>query len=257
MVRALSSTTISTVLLAHLLGTLAEDTTRYTFFVENLESGKPGKFTVEVYPEWAPQAAQRFRELVENNFFDSSRFFRVIPGFLAQFGIPGDPSLASEWCDKTIPDDPKKVENSRGTLSFYTDGEGTRSTQLVISKKDNSFLDERGYVPFGKVVEGMFIVDRLYDRYGSGPFKPERIKKEGNAWLEKDFPKLSYISTVVETPVAPPIPEYQGISIDFSALPTSMLIDGLAICLIIVSLGCSWIMWGKGSKPKKKPVLPR
>merc|ERR1719162_2711470 len=88
-----------------LLGAIAEGPYMYTFYVENLEDGKDGKFSVEVYPDWAPKAAQRFRELVENNFFDAARFFRVIPGFVVQFGIPGEPSVASEWWDKTISDE--------------------------------------------------------------------------------------------------------------------------------------------------------
>lgn len=159
-----------------------------------------GEFVVEVHPEWAPKGASRFKELVEAKFYDDVRFFRVLDGFMAQFGMNGDPKVNSEWKNKTIPDDPVKQSNTRGMVTFATSGPNSRTTQLFINFGDNSFLDSQGFAPFAKVVDGMDVVDKLYDGYGegapggSGPSQGE-IAAKGNGYLNAKFPKLDYIKT--------------------------------------------------------------
>jgi peptidyl-prolyl cis-trans isomerase A (cyclophilin A) len=142
----------------------------------------------------------RFYELVASGFYDNVRFFRVLPGFVAQFGIHGDPAVAEAWEKMSIPDDPVVQSNKRGTVSFATAGPNTRTTQLFINYRDNPALDGMGFSPIGEVVEGMQVVDSLYAGYGEGP--PDgrgpdqgRIRREGNSYLEREFPKLDYIRT--------------------------------------------------------------
>ncbi|MCA9044740.1 MAG: peptidylprolyl isomerase [Planctomycetaceae bacterium] len=159
-----------------------------------------GDFVVEIHPDWAPNGASHFRELVENKFYDDCRFFRVVSGFMAQFGINGDPAMNKTWGD-SIQDDKVIESNSRGMLTYAQTGmPNSRSTQLFISYGDNSFLDGQRFAPFGRVVEGMAVVDQLYAGYGDGPPMgngPDqgRIESEGNRYLLKDFPKLDYIKT--------------------------------------------------------------
>lgn len=157
-----------------------------------------GPFVVLVRRQWAPNGADRFYSLVRQGFYDGARFFRVIEGFVAQFGIPGDPDVASAWRDATIPDDPVRASNERGTLTFATRGANSRTTQLFINYRDNSQLDAMGFAPIGEVVEGMDAVDGLYAGYGEGAPRgqgPEqaRIQTEGNAYLEASFPRLDHI----------------------------------------------------------------
>lgn len=157
-----------------------------------------GTFVVEVHRDWAPLGADRFYELVKSGYFDGIRFFRVVSGFMAQFGVSGDPAVAAQWRDKRIADDPVKQSNTRGMITYATAGPGTRTTQLFINYRDNSMLDAQGFAPFGKVVEGMEVVDRLYSGYGDGPPRGTgvdqgRLQAEGNAYLAKDFPKLDYV----------------------------------------------------------------
>lgn len=160
-----------------------------------------GAFVIEVHRDWSPKGADRFYNLVKNGFFTNVRFFRVISGFMAQFGIHGDPAVAAKWEPATIPDDPVKQSNTRGMVSFATAGPGTRTTQLFINYADtNSRLDSMGFSPFGKVVEGMEVVDALYSGYGEGApggAGPEqgRIQSEGNKYLESDFPRLDWIKS--------------------------------------------------------------
>jgi peptidyl-prolyl cis-trans isomerase A (cyclophilin A) len=157
-----------------------------------------GAFTVEVTREWAPLGADRFFNLIQNGFYDGSRFFRVLPGFVVQFGIAGDPTMSSRWRAARIADDPVKQTNATGTITFATAGPGTRTTQVFINLVDNGGLDGMGFAPFGRVVEGMDVVGRLYSEYGEGAPRgqgPEqgRIQSEGNAYLEAQFPKLDFI----------------------------------------------------------------
>jgi peptidyl-prolyl cis-trans isomerase A (cyclophilin A) len=159
-----------------------------------------GPFVVEVHRDWAPRGADRFYNLVKNGFFDNARFFRVIEGFMVQFGINGDPNIAGVWRDADIKDDPVKQSNERGTITFATAGPNTRTTQVFINFGDNAGLDGQGFSPFGKVVSGMEVVDSLYGGYGEGAPNgngPDqgRLQSQGNAYLEQDFPKLDFIKT--------------------------------------------------------------
>jgi peptidyl-prolyl cis-trans isomerase A (cyclophilin A) len=168
-------------------------------FKVNVDTSK-GAFVIEVTRAWAPNGADRFYNLVKNGFFDQVRFFRVIRGFMAQFGIHGDPAIAAAWRGARIPDDPVKQSNKKGYITFATAGPGTRTTQLFINLADNGNLDGQGFAPFGRVVSGMKVVEKLYDGYGEGAPNgrgPEqgRAQREGNAYLEQAFPKLDYIKT--------------------------------------------------------------
>jgi peptidyl-prolyl cis-trans isomerase A (cyclophilin A) len=159
-----------------------------------------GPFVVEVHRDWAPRGADRFYNLVKNGFFDNARFFRVIEGFMVQFGINGDPNIAAVWRDADIKDDPVKQSNERGTITFATAGPNTRTTQVFINFGDNAGLDGQGFSPFGKVVSGMEVVDSLYGGYGEGAPNgngPDqgRVQSQGNAYLEQDFPKLDFIKS--------------------------------------------------------------
>jgi peptidyl-prolyl cis-trans isomerase A (cyclophilin A) len=157
-----------------------------------------GTFVIEVHRDWAPLAAERFHELVKTGFFDGCKFFRVIGGFMAQFGINGDPAEQAKWRGRTLMDDPVKTGNKRGHVTFATSGPNSRTTQLFINFGDNGFLDKQGFSPFGEVVSGMDVVDSLYAGYGEGPPQgrgPDQglIQTQGNAYLEKSFPKLDHI----------------------------------------------------------------
>ena len=159
-----------------------------------------GAFVIEVHRDWAPRGADRFYNLVKNGFFDNARFFRVIEGFMVQFGINGDPNIAGVWRNANIKDDPVKESNRRGTITFATAGPNTRTTQVFINFGDNAALDGQGFSPFGKVVSGMEVVDSLYSGYGEGAPHgngPDqgRVQSQGNAYLEQDFPKLDFIKT--------------------------------------------------------------
>jgi peptidyl-prolyl cis-trans isomerase A (cyclophilin A) len=159
-----------------------------------------GDFTVDVFRAWAPKGADRFYRLVNEGYFKDVRFFRVLPGFMAQFGLSGDPALNAKMDTLRIADDPVTQSNKRGMLTFATAGPNTRSNQFFINYKDNVMLDGQGFAPFGKVVDGMKAVDALYSGYGegapngSGPDQ-ESIRNKGNAYLKGAFPKLDYIKS--------------------------------------------------------------
>jgi peptidyl-prolyl cis-trans isomerase A (cyclophilin A) len=158
-----------------------------------------GKFVVEVNRAWSPRGADRFHELVNASFYDQGRFFRYVRNFIVQFGLNGDPKINQLWSTRRIPDDPVKHANERGTLAFAKSDVNTRTTQVFINLKDNSaVLDSQGFSPFGRVVEGMEVVDGLYSSYGEGPPRgngPDQsmIHTEGNAYLARQFPRLDYI----------------------------------------------------------------
>ncbi len=159
-----------------------------------------GNIAIEVTRAWAPLGADRFYNLIKNGFYNGARFFRVLPGFVVQFGIPGDPSLARDWRQARIADDAVTQKNVPGTLSFATAGANTRTTQVFINLGDNRNLDGMGFAPFGRVTEGMEIVKQLHSGYGEGAPHgrgPDqgRIQSEGNEYLEKQFPALDYIKT--------------------------------------------------------------
>jgi peptidyl-prolyl cis-trans isomerase A (cyclophilin A) len=157
-----------------------------------------GVFIVEVRREWATNGADRFYNLVKNGFFDDTRFFRVVPNFMVQFGINGDPKISAPWRGARIQDDKVTQSNKRGHITFATSGPNSRTTQVFINFKDNNFLDGQGFAPFGQVVTGMNVVDALYSGYGEGAPSGKgpdqgRIQMEGNDYLTKSFPQLDYV----------------------------------------------------------------
>jgi peptidyl-prolyl cis-trans isomerase A (cyclophilin A) len=167
-----------------------------------------GDFVVEVTRAWAPKGADRFYNLAKNHFFDGAAFFRVLPGFVAQFGISPKPDVAAAWVSADITDDPVTQTNARGMLTFATAGPNTRTTQLFINLADNANLDGMGFAAFGKVISGMDVVDKFYSGYGEGApggNGPDqgRIQKEGKAYLDKEFPLLDTIKMAVIVPVIP------------------------------------------------------
>ena len=152
-----------------------------------------GNFTVEVHPDWSPNGAARFKELIDIGYYDNCRFFRVVPGFMVQWGMNGDPKLNSQWSDNNIQDDPVIESNTRGYMSFAKTGApNSRSTQLFINYGDNSQLDGQGFSPFAIVTEGMDAVDKINPEYGEQP-NQGAIAQAGNAYLTSNFPKLDYI----------------------------------------------------------------
>ncbi len=157
-----------------------------------------GDFIIEIKREWAPKGADRFYNLVKNGFYNDAAFFRVIPDFVVQFGINANPEISIKWYNQNIEDDPVKISNTKGTISFATRGPNTRTTQIFINLKDNTRLDSMGFSPFAKVIEGMEIVEKLYAGYGEGePYgqgpSQQKIQMEGNNYLKKNFPLLDYI----------------------------------------------------------------
>jgi len=165
-----------------------------------------GAFTVEVTRSLAPNGADRFYNMVKAGYFKDIAFFRVVRGFMVQFGMSGDPKVTAAWNDARIPDDPVKSSNTRGTITFATAGPNTRTTQLFINYGDNTRLDRMGFSPFGKVISGMDVVDKINGEYGDMPQQggngpePGHIAAEGNAYLKKDFPNLDYIKSATIVP---------------------------------------------------------
>jgi peptidyl-prolyl cis-trans isomerase A (cyclophilin A) len=157
-----------------------------------------GVFVIEVHRDWAPLGADRFYNMVTNGFFSGVRFFRVIPNFMAQFGINGNPAVTAAWNKIDLKDDPPtKQSNQRAFVTYGTTGRpNSRGTQIFINYKDNSFLDPQGFIPFGQVVEGMEVVDMLNAEYGSAPQNAQsQISSEGNKFLQAQFPKLDFVKT--------------------------------------------------------------
>ena len=155
-----------------------------------------GAIVIAVHRAWAPQGADRFHQLVTSRYFDDSRFFRVVKGQWAQFGIAGDPALATAWRTRAIPDDPPSQSNVRGRVAFAFKDPGGRTTQIYISLRDNSYQDAQGFVPFGEVVEGMDVADALNSEYGENSGGGIRAGRQqplfdgGNAWLDREYPRL-------------------------------------------------------------------
>jgi peptidyl-prolyl cis-trans isomerase A (cyclophilin A) len=158
-----------------------------------------GPFTVLVHRDWSPRGADRFYELATMHYFDGNYFFRVLPGFIVQWGINGDPKVAKDWSVLSIADDPPKVSNKTGTVTFATSGPNSRSTQLFINLNNNTRLDPQGFTPFGEVSEGMEVVEKFYAGYGEGAphgTGPDQnaITDIGNPYLEEHFPRLDHIT---------------------------------------------------------------
>jgi peptidyl-prolyl cis-trans isomerase A (cyclophilin A) len=156
-----------------------------------------GTFVIQVHRAWAPLAADRFYNLVKSGFYDDVRFFRVIDGFMAQFGLHGDPTVQSAWRTAQIRDEPTIQSNQRGFVTFArSSAPHSRDIQVFINYRDNSNLDSQGFAPFGQVVSGMEVVDELYSGYGreNVPNQP-RLMREGNAYLAREYPLLDFIKS--------------------------------------------------------------
>jgi len=161
-----------------------------------------GDFVVEATRSWAPRGVDRFHELVNMRYFDDNRFFRVVPGFVAQFGVHKDYDIHDRWRKYFMLDDPPKEKNLRGTLAFAQSDPNTRATEIFINLADNAALDAQSFVPFAKVISGMDVVDKFYSGYGElmpdGKYiDPNRVENGTNAYLEPHFPKLDYIRRAV------------------------------------------------------------
>jgi peptidyl-prolyl cis-trans isomerase A (cyclophilin A) len=164
-----------------------------------------GDIIIDVHRDWAPKGADRFYNLVKIGYFTDLAFFRVVDGFMAQFGIHGDPRVSAKWRAANIQDDPVKESNLRGYITFATAGPNTRSTQFFINFGNNTNLDRMGFAPFGKVAQGMVVVDSIYKGYGEGAPRgrgPDqgRIQGEGNAYLKASFPNLDYVKSAAIVP---------------------------------------------------------
>jgi peptidyl-prolyl cis-trans isomerase A (cyclophilin A) len=155
-----------------------------------------GDFTITVERAWAPNGADRFYNLAKSQFFDGVKFFRVVPKFVVQFGISPDPKVSAAWQNATIPDDPVTEHNVRGAVTFAAAGPDSRTTQLFINLGSNTRLDPTGFAPIGSVTGGMSVVARLYSGYADDPTSHQaEMQTEGNAWLDKSYPKLDSVKT--------------------------------------------------------------
>ena len=155
-----------------------------------------GTFDVTVRRSLAPRGADRFYNLVRAHFYDGVEFFRVVPGFVVQFGINGNPNVSLAWQSATIRDDPVKASNVRGSIVFADAGPDTRTTQVFVNLGDNSTLDSQGFAPFGKVTKGMNVIAKLYGGYGEDPSNAQsQIQQQGNSFLKGQFPRLDAVIT--------------------------------------------------------------
>ncbi len=160
-----------------------------------------GDFVIEVHREWAPIGADRFYNLVESGMYDECKFFRVIPDFMVQFGISGDPKIAAKWRNAPLKDEPVMKSNKRGFVTYAKAGLNSRTSQIFINYKTNASLDSQGFAPFGQVVEGMDVVDKLNSEYGGAPSDDQfMIQEKGNEFLEKKYPRLDSIkrATIID-----------------------------------------------------------
>lgn len=164
--------------------------------VEVVVETSQGEFVIAVHRDWAPLGAERFLTLVESGYYDDARFHRVVPDFIVQWGLAGDPAITAEWMNAYIPDDPVVASNTRGRIAFAFTDPGTRATQVYINLVDNVRLDSTGFAPFGEVISGMEVVDALYSGYGEdsgGGLRrgdQTRIVAQGNLHLDREYPLL-------------------------------------------------------------------
>jgi peptidyl-prolyl cis-trans isomerase A (cyclophilin A) len=191
MIGALAATLLAAAAgMAYAQGGGADEKAPDTFKVKFDSSAGP--FVVQVHRAWAPNAADHFYTLVKNNFYDEARFFRVVPNFMVQFGIAGDPALQAKF-KNSIKDDPVKESNKKGYVTFaQTSAPNSRSTQIFVNFKDNAFLDSQRFAPFGQVISGMENVEKITSQYGEKPNQGS-IQSEGNKYLNAQFPKLDYV----------------------------------------------------------------
>jgi cyclophilin family peptidyl-prolyl cis-trans isomerase len=188
----------STPLTAPSLEASGDEPQKGTFTVK-VESSA-GDYTIEVHRDWAPIGAERFYQLVKAGFYDECRYFRVVPGFMVQFGLNGDPAVQRQW-ERKIQDDTVTQSNKKGYVTFATSGKDSRTTQIFINFDDNSFLDAQDFAPFGMVIDGMQNVDAINSKYGETPDQGS-IQSSGNAYLQQSFPELDFVkkmSIVSET----------------------------------------------------------
>lgn len=162
-----------------------------------------GDFVVEVHREWAPLGADRFYNLVRGGFFTNAAFFRVVPGFVVQFGLSADPAVNKVLHTATIQDDPVVQSNKRGSLVFATAGPNTRTTQFFVNYADNARLDGMGFAPFGTVVAGMDVVDKINPAYGESP-RQDLITEQGDTYVKANFPDISKIKLAKIVPAVVP-----------------------------------------------------
>jgi peptidyl-prolyl cis-trans isomerase A (cyclophilin A) len=168
-------------------------------FKIKLDTSK-GPVAIEIHRDWAPIGADHLYDLVKHGYYDGARFFRVLPGFMAQFGIAADPAVTRKWVDARIPDDPVTQHNTVGMLTYATSGPASRTTQLFINMADNSRLDSQGFAPLGTVISGMDAVMSFYSGYGEGAPSgagpdQQTITSQGNEYLQGHFPLLDFIKT--------------------------------------------------------------
>jgi len=190
-------------LAGHAYATEAWDAT-FLIDLDGQDGGEQKSVTFRVHPDWAPEGAKRFQDMVQaKDVLTQARFFRVVPKFMVQFGIPPDPTVASKWNNMNIPDDPVTQSNTRGMVTFATSGPNTRTTQLFINFNDNSFLDSQGFSPFAEVIEGMDVVDAIQSKYREEPDQGQ-IQSQGNTYLKSQFPELSFVSGVSSSYLSSP-----------------------------------------------------
>ncbi len=164
-----------------------------------------GDFVVQVTRAWAPLGADRFYNLVRAGYYNGAPFFRVIPGFMAQFGISADPKVNAVWMNTNLKDDPVTQSNKRGLITFATAGPNTRTTQVFINYANNAGLDAQGFAPFGEVIEGMDVVEKFYSGYGGNPDQGS-LMQLGKPWIEKHMPKVDSVKTATIVPATPAAP---------------------------------------------------
>jgi peptidyl-prolyl cis-trans isomerase A (cyclophilin A) len=163
-----------------------------------------GSFAARISRDWSPNGVDRLYELVQSGYYDDVAFFRVLEGFVAQFGISGDPTVSAAWRERTIADDPVRSSNTKGTISFAMAGPGTRTTQLFVNLADNTRLDSMGFSPVAEITGGMDVVESLYGGYGEGAPRgngPSQgmLQQRGNEYLRESFPDLDYIEQAIIT----------------------------------------------------------
>jgi cyclophilin family peptidyl-prolyl cis-trans isomerase len=174
-------------------------------FIADMETSR-GSVAIEFTREWAPVGVDHFYNLARAGYFDDSRFYRVVPVFVAQFGVAGDPEIANLWGSITLKADPVKESNVRGTLSYAQFKPTDRSTNIFINRRDSPNLDTLGFTPIARVIEGMDVVDSLYGGYGDLPISdpplgdPQRMYREGNKYLDAKYPKMDRILRITIRP---------------------------------------------------------
>jgi len=192
---AVESTNVAGIVVAQQANVDSKNSNLVQLVFSNLdgEEGHEGEVVVKLHPEWAPIGVKRIKDLTADSFWDACRAFRVLPNFVVQLGINGDPTKQNKW-KHNIDDDPVKASNTRGMVTFAMAGRNTRTTQIFFNKVDNSRLDKEKFAPFGEVISGMEVIDRIYADYKEKPDQGQ-IQQKGNEYLEKTFPKMSYIKS--------------------------------------------------------------